>query len=169
MIEPRQIRDVATTMLKHLRERSKPTYGKNGRMRGKLVKCEVPVPFDLDLLYAWLIAKYGPNAFLCPYCNAPLDVLSATLDHDIPLRPGGNELTNLLLCCADCNGLKHKLTAAEYLEFRRKMRELPAHVEANILQRLRNGAMGMRMAQQLRAGKIGPTQPALPAPQEEPF
>jgi hypothetical protein len=80
-----------------------------------------------------------------------------TLDHDIPLHGGGtNEFPNLVPCCADCNTIKGKLTGAQYLLFRKLLRQLPPKAEADILQRLRSGAMGMRLSQELRASKKKP-------------
>jgi len=146
MIEPRQVIARARKLYADLKKRSAPTYWKNGRLAGRMRWPGVPVPYTSDEFAAWLMDRVGVQAFLCPYCNAPLDVLSMVLDHNVPLKGGGgNETSNLVPCCADCNGLKHKLTGQEYLGFRSKLRELPANVEANILSRLRAGALGQRM------------------------
>lgn len=129
--------------------------------------------YSSDDFAAWLLETIGCNAFLCPYCKAPLDALSMTLDHDIPLHSGGdNEKTNIVFCCADCNNLKGELPSQQYLAFREMLRALGAVVEANILSRLRAGEMGKRLSQQMRAEqakKAGPKAlPKVVPPQKRP-
>jgi hypothetical protein len=58
------------------------------------------------------------NGFACPWCERPLDLWAkaelwslaraASIDHLIPLRSGKstNHVTNLLLCCHQCNTVK---------------------------------------------------------------
>jgi hypothetical protein len=157
MIEPKQVRERASKLFYDIKRRSAPTYWKSGRMKGRVNKPEVPVPYTSDEFAAWLLTTIGCNAFLCPYCNAPLDVLSMTLDHNVPLRPGGNELPNLVACCADCNTLKGKMIGKDYLQFRRLMRELSAPAEANVLARLRAGALGQRLLWEKQGKKKQPS------------
>jgi len=160
MIEPRQVRKRASTLYYDITRRSAPKYWQNGRYKGRVRWHGVAVPYTSDEFATWLLKEIGCNAFLCPYCGAPLDVLSMTLDHDVALHAGGtNEFKNLVPCCSDCNGLKHKLNGAEYRLMRAKLRELPPHVEANILTRLRAGALGVKMVAQGAAARK--SQPAL--------
>lgn len=154
MIEPRDVTKRASKLFYDIKRRSEPKYWKNGRLAGRVRHPGVPVPYMSESFASWLLAKIGCNAFLCPYCNAPLDVFSMTLDHDVPLGAGGtNETDNLVPCCSDCNTLKGKMTGEQYLLFRRLMRQLHPAAEADVLQRLRSGAMGMRLSQQMRAQK----------------
>lgn len=158
MIEPKQVRERASKLYYDIKRRGEPKLWKNGPKTGMVRMPAIPVPYSSDEFAAWLLVKIGCNAFLCPYCNAPLDVLSMTLDHGIPVAlGGGNELPNLIPCCADCNTLKHKLTGPEYLELRRKLRELPPNIEANVLSRLRAGALGQTMLWQKFAKKSKPS------------
>lgn len=154
MISEKQFRARASKLYSSIKARSKPTYWKKGRMKGRMRWQGTPVPHTSEEFLAWLRERVGLNAFLCPYCNAPLDVLSMSLDHNIALKAGGsNCFINLVPCCGDCNNLKSKLTGQDYMQFRSLMRQLSPAAEANILQRLRSGAMGMRLSQQARNEK----------------
>jgi 5-methylcytosine-specific restriction endonuclease McrA len=165
VIEPKQVRERASKLYYDIKRRSAPTYWKNGRMAGRMKWPGAPVPYSSETFATWLLTEIGCNAFLCPYCNAPLDVLSMTLDHSTPLAIGGdNEFSNLIPCCGDCNGLKHKLTGQEYLALRLALRTLPPNVEANVLARLRAGALGQRLLWEKQSKK----KPAL-VTSEEPF
>lgn len=138
---------------KQIRVRASKLYYDINR-RGAKAKIPVQTPYSSEAFATWLLATIGCNAFLCPYCNAPLDALSMTLDHGLPLARGGdNKFSNLVPCCEDCNKLKHKLTGDEYLALREKLRELPPHVEANVLGRLRTGGLGQKMMWQKAANK----------------
>lgn len=170
MIEIRQVTGRARQLYSDIKKRSEPTFWKNGRLKGRMRWAGVTVPYTSDEFAAWLLATIGCSAFLCPYCNAPLDALSMTLDHDYPLHGGGdNSFGNLVPCCSDCNTLKGKMPGAQYMLFRKLLRQLSPAAEADVLQRLRSGAKGMRLAQQLRAGQIEKSKPALVASVEEPF
>jgi 5-methylcytosine-specific restriction endonuclease McrA len=154
MIEPKQVRERASKLFYDIKRRSAPKLWKAGKRAGRVRWHGVPVPYTSDEFATWLLDKIGCNAFLCPYCNAPLDVLSMTLDHDFPLAAGGdNSFGNLVPCCSDCNGLKHTLTGDEYLMLRKALRNLPPKIEANVLARLRAGALGQRMLWQQSAKK----------------
>ena len=51
----------------------------------------------------------------CVYCSGELSQENISLDHDVPIARGGNsKLTNLVLCCKDCNTAKGMLTGKEY-------------------------------------------------------
>ena len=50
----------------------------------------------------------------CAYCGGALEVDESTLDHVIPKsRGGGGGVSNLVLCCVDCNRLKGDRTPDE--------------------------------------------------------
>jgi 5-methylcytosine-specific restriction endonuclease McrA len=169
MIETRQVMARARQLYSDLKRRSAPTYWKNGRLAGRMRWPGAPIPYTSDEFAAWIMRRVGCQAFLCPYCNAPLDVLSMVLDHDTPLHGGGtNDFENLVPCCADCNTIKGKVVGEQYHFFRQLMRKLHPSAETDILSRLRSGAMGQRLAQQLRAGKSAKQKPAL-VRSEEPF
>jgi 5-methylcytosine-specific restriction endonuclease McrA len=151
MIEPSQVRERASKLYYDIKRRSAPTYWQNGRMKGQMRWAGVPVPYSSAEFATWLLTEVGCRAFLCPYCNAPIDVLSMTLDHDVPLhQPGGTNLwANLVPCCADCNNIKGELTGEQYLLFRKLMRQLHPDAEANILMRVRAGGGALKATQRL--------------------
>lgn len=52
----------------------------------------------------------------CRYCQIPLDSLSLTKDHMIPLCRGGSEWSsNLVPACGPCNQHKHTKTFKEFI------------------------------------------------------
>lgn len=52
----------------------------------------------------------------CAYCGIPLGLHEMTEDHVIPKSDkGGNEITNLIPCCLDCNDEKSSDSIEEYL------------------------------------------------------
>lgn len=53
--------------------------------------------------------------FICYYCLRELNLEDLTCDHKTPLsRLGSNEISNLCICCSDCNSLKAELTEEEF-------------------------------------------------------
>lgn len=154
MIDPKQLRDRATQLYSDLKKRSRPTYWQSGPRQGKILWPGEDVPYSSEEFAAWLLKAVGYNAFPCPYCNAPLDVLSMVLDHDVALKKGGtNEFSNFKPCCRDCNELKGAMTAKDYVLFRAMLRQLSPAGESDLLKRLRFGLTGMRMSQQANAEK----------------
>lgn len=169
MIEPRQVRERASKLFYDIKRRSAPKFWKKGRHAGKVRSHGMPVPYTSDEFANWLLQAYGCNCFLCPYCNAPIDVLTMTLDHVIALEAGGgNEFENLAGCCSDCNVIKGKLSGEQYCKFRLLLRQLHPAAEADILQRMRSAGLGMKLARQLRAGQLAKQKP-IAAQEEEVF
>lgn len=79
------------------------------------IKADSILPFSRREFHQWLWRQMGLQAILCPYCKAPIDILSMQLDHKTPLRRGGGpELSNLQCICKDCNGSKGEFTEDEY-------------------------------------------------------
>lgn len=51
----------------------------------------------------------------CYYCEKPLSVASATMDHIVPLGQGGRSTPgNVVPACKPCNTAKSDMTAAEW-------------------------------------------------------
>jgi len=68
----------------------------------------LPLPKELEQL---LIDKHE----YCGYCNADLTQENISLDHNIPTARGGSsKLTNLVICCQNCNMAKGALLGSEY-------------------------------------------------------
>lgn len=54
---------------------------------------------------------------VCHYCQQPLDVYSATIDHKRPLsRNGKDNPTNWVICCRPCNMCKGDMNDHEFLQ-----------------------------------------------------
>jgi len=52
----------------------------------------------------------------CVYCQTPLSIYTATLDHLIPKGKGGtDDLSNLVLACKTCNNQKSDLLPLEFI------------------------------------------------------
>lgn len=61
---------------------------------------------------------YEKQKGVCKYCGTVLRKNYFTLDHANPLSRGGKHtLTNLVMCCPDCNRLKHTRNTAEFVKF----------------------------------------------------
>lgn len=74
------------------------------------------VPFTRAKFTAWLWEQMKLQAFPCPYCRTPIDILSLELDHRTPLRRGGGpELENLEPICKRCNQVKGEFTREEFV------------------------------------------------------
>lgn len=74
------------------------------------------LPFTRNDFLSWLWKQIGLQAISCPYCRAPIDVLSMQLDHKTPLKRGGSpHLDNLHCACGRCNKAKGEFSHDEYL------------------------------------------------------
>ena len=64
-----------------------------------------------------LMALFEANQ-LCVYCHVQLTAENLTVDHVQPVARGGeHKPANLVLCCHDCNHLKHTKTVPEFAQF----------------------------------------------------
>jgi len=124
-----------------------PKYWKNGKRKGQLRVPGQDLPFsEAELLAGMEMAFPDGCAIYCPYCSSPIDSLSATLDHEIPIARGGSlGLENIGPVCASCNGLKGGLTPIEFRSLWLWILEQHPAAGADLCQRLRTGAMGMRL------------------------
>lgn len=104
------------------------------------------LPFTRNEFLSWLWKEIGLQAILCPYCHAPIDVLSMQLDHKTPLnRGGGPHLDNLACICSPCNGSKSDFTHEEYSLLVEFMAGPGAHFRQRLEGVLRNGGMAKMM------------------------
>ena len=102
------------------------------------------LPFTRREFTAWLWAQMGLQAILCPYCRAPIDILSLSLDHKTPLRrSGGPELDNLQVLCKGCNGSKGEFTHEEYSALVVFMESEGAAFRKRLEGVMRNGGMAV--------------------------
>jgi 5-methylcytosine-specific restriction endonuclease McrA len=71
------------------------------------------------------LAQMFEKQHLCSYCGIELTANNMTVDHIIPWsRDGGQQLSNLCLCCKPCNLLKFTMTAEEFRYFLRGYAQL---------------------------------------------
>jgi len=104
------------------------------------------LPFTRREFQKWLWDAVGLQVVLCPYCRAPIDVLSLQLDHRTPLRRGGGpELSNLNCICKECNGSKGEFTHEEYSLIVQFMEGPGALFRQRLEGVLRNGGMATMM------------------------
>lgn len=129
-----------------MKKRFAAKYWKSGRRKGRVREPGRELPFDKDEFRAWLSRRIGFQAMPCPYCGAPIDVLSLYLDHDIPVNRGGSlSLKNLSPLCRDCNTVKGELTGREFRALLDGLRTFHPAAQKDIMRRLRAGAMGVRL------------------------
>lgn len=61
-----------------------------------------------------VIQSLFADAVDCPYCRKAMDPREKTLDHVIPVSRGGaHSITNVTVCCRQCNTVKHARTPEE--------------------------------------------------------
>lgn len=129
-----------------MKKRLGPKYWKRGKREGQLRDPGQELPFSEPELLEWMWEKIGTRAQPCPFCGRPIDILSASLDHDVPVSRGGSVgLNNLVLCCPICNRTKGALTGAEFRAFMAFVLKMDVPAQYDIIGRLKAGAMGMRM------------------------
>ena len=119
------------------------------------------LPFTRREFTAWLWKQMGLQAILCPYCRAPIDILSMQLDHKTPLRRGGGpELDNLQVLCKGCNGSKGEFTHEEYSALVVFMESEGAAFRQRLEGVMRNGSIGNMLRNFPRKTKkaVKPTQ-----------
>ena len=123
-----------------------PKYWKSGKRQGQMRVPGQNLPYSEPELLEWLTGQFSSGVRSCPYCGAPIDALSASLDHKQPLTRGGYLfLSNLEAICAACNRLKGGLTPAEFRELMEWVyRQAPA-AQQDVIGRLKLGAMGARL------------------------
>lgn len=117
MITIEQYRDRSDRLYKSHRERWLTQLQKS-MPRGVKLQMERTeiLPFTKNQFGAWLWKQIQLQVILCPYCRAPIDVLSMEMDHSTPFsRGGGPGFDNLRCICARCNRVKADLTSDEYI------------------------------------------------------
>ena len=128
-------------------KRHAPKMWKSGARKGQQRVPGVQLPFtEAELLAGVERAFPNGSARSCPYCNSPIDAFTATLDHEIPLARGGSiGMENIAAICATCNRLKGGLTPIEFRSLLQWIKEQHPAAGADIIGRLKSGAMGMRL------------------------
>jgi 5-methylcytosine-specific restriction endonuclease McrA len=128
-----------TTMTPFLRNRTQVIYG-NQQKRSKKFDGRA-LPYSLNQFRMTVVMPWV-NDPRCVYCG--LIVISEStfqVDHVIPLTRGGSwELSNLLLCCAECNTIKGCLTRTEYLALRLLVQDWNPYAAQDLYRRLKIGA-----------------------------
>jgi HNH endonuclease len=116
MLDIDQFRSRGKQLFDHCRERWRRKLEKELPKGVRLtLRHDEVLPFTRNELIAWLWKQFGLQAHPCPYCSAPIDILSMQLDHKTPLRRGGGpELDNLQCICKRCNQVKGELTHEEF-------------------------------------------------------
>lgn len=111
MISPEQFENRVTALYNSQKAMAAPKKWKSGKRAGSIRRPAMPIYFSKKELQLWLWRTVGLNAVQCPYCRAPIDILSLTLDHVQPRSAGGEfTLKNTQVCCKDCNERKGNLT-----------------------------------------------------------
>jgi hypothetical protein len=133
-----KVKDLWASLLSRVRVKK----FKSGKRAGMVRVPAQALPFNRDELAAMLMKFCGLGPAQCPYCNVPIDILSLTLDHKIPLALGGSHgLDNLMPCCQRCNKLKEKLLPHDFMYLMKFLETcstaLRANLEARLLGQLR--------------------------------
>jgi hypothetical protein len=120
-------------------------YWKNGKRKGTVRVPARQIEYTKVDLLRWLWRNVGLNAVPCHYCNAPVDILSLTLDHAIPKEAGGRfAIENMRVCCVKCNQRKGEMTAEGYKAILLFRFELSSYDQGVLLNRLAAAHHGSR-------------------------
>lgn len=99
------------------------------------------LPFTVEQLRAWVQAQMPKTHGQCAYCSKWIDFADFSLDHDIPVSRGGSlELSNLAICCDECNRIKGSLSGNEYRALRRGLETFSDYARKDIYKRLKMGS-----------------------------
>jgi 5-methylcytosine-specific restriction endonuclease McrA len=136
--------------------RSRVAVKKSGT--GRIIRAGREIPFTLLEFRAWVLLQFKNDwngVCKCEYCNRWLNVQTFVVDHDIPIAPpfyGGLDLSNLRMCCEECNRLKGKVTGVKFKLFVAWCLEHLTPAEwADIAGRLKTGAGYQKQMWKLRA------------------
>lgn len=115
-----------------------PKKWKGGKRAGSIRRPAAPIEFNKQQLREWLWQRVGLNAIPCPYCGAPIDIVSLTLDHIHPRSIGGDfSLSNMQPICKDCNSMKGDMTCAGFEKLLMFARTLSPHDQTKLAARLK--------------------------------
>jgi 5-methylcytosine-specific restriction endonuclease McrA len=136
-----------------------------GKRAGMVRKAAAAIMFTKLDLGDWLWRQVGLNAVLCPYCSAPIDILSLTLDHIMPRSAGGEfTLANMQVVCADCNASKGDLTHEAFVQILTLARSLSRYDRGKLLSKLKASHHGS--AQRFFRDKSGAPAHVAPLPKQ---
>lgn len=146
MISDKQAKARVHGIYGRMKARFGPKKWGSGKRKGQLRDPGRELPFTEAELREWIISQVGYGGIRCPYCGVPMDILCVSLDHDVPVAQGGSlGLENLTLCCELCNRIKGSIAGAEFRRLREFISTLAIASQADIVSRLRMGAMGLRL------------------------
>jgi|SRR6185312_13780376 len=114
-------------------------HGIYSRMKDRLKKDKIIIPFTERELEAWLLARRGSpdKPYQCRYCTGWITLMVCVLDHYIPLKQnGGAGLANLDDICEACNDIKGGLMPESFEKTIAFMRTLPPKCATDMRTRL---------------------------------
>jgi hypothetical protein len=145
MITQAQFNQRTAALYSAMRNRFRAKYWKSGKRAGMVRVPGRELPFTKHEFRQWVMEEIGYQANPCPYCGAPIDVFSMSLDHCLPVSRGGDlGLLNLQAICAECNRMKGSLTVAEFQSLLGWMNTLCPPAQRDIRKRLMAGGIGLR-------------------------
>lgn len=77
----------------------------------------------------------------CPFCSCEITAHNFSADHKVPIsRRGGHSITNLVICCLDCNLAKGPIEYYEWREVMKVVSTWPMPIRKHFIARLKAGA-----------------------------
>ena len=141
-----------------------PKKFKNGKRQGAIRRHGTVIEFTQKDLAAWLWTHVGVSIARCPYCSAPIDILTLTIDHITPRALGGRfSLENMQAICKECNERKGRFTDRAFRAILEFARTLGRYDEEVLLGRLRQAAAFHGTFRK----PADPNQPKLPPPPKQ--
>lgn len=131
-------RERVTALWDSQKRMAAPRKWKSGRRAGMVRHEGAAIQFTKEQLQRWLWERVGLNAIACPYCHAPIDIVSLTLDHIVPRSLGGEfALSNMEPICEDCNAAKGDLSKPAFVALLGFAHTLSAYDQSTLIKRLR--------------------------------
>jgi len=122
-----------------LRGRLAAKKWKSGKRQGEIRREKIDIPYTLEQFRGWLTVVLEDTP-ACEYCREPIDILTISPDHQIPVSRGGSlERDNLRGACVKCNTRKGKLTGKEFMFLRKCVDTMPEAARSDIWKRLGGG------------------------------
>jgi len=169
MISTKQFDDRVKALWHSQQSMASAIYWKSGKRKGQLRTPARPLYLTHDSLRTWLWKQVGLNAIPCPFCHVPIDILSLTIDHQIPRDAGGEfRFENMECCCRDCNERKGEMTRDAFVKIIAFKPTLSPYDQAVFWNRLKaaHGGSARRFWRDKQKDEDAPAAKVVPVKQE---
>jgi hypothetical protein len=141
-----------------MRSRLKEKVWKSGKRAGQVRVEKREMPFTLEQFRRWLEVTLEDEPH-CVYCGDPINIMTISPDHAVPMSRGGSlALANLRGCCGPDNATKGNLLPGEYKALIAGLKTFSEAGRNDVLRRLRGAAVHFHHKAK-PAATVAPKQP----------